>query len=136
MISMDKKYKTKDGVAVTLLNGSIRDHHYPITGIVHYADRDFITQWSENGLCSYTSRMDLVEFDELAEFRNLPIDTPVWVRNDDGLKWRRRHWALLDTRMEGVFFGVWTAGLTSHTVQTPNSVSFFRYCTTTDPDSK
>lgn len=87
-IDLNKTYQTKDGDKVKLLSTFInREHCEMIVGLVENSDGScWISNWcAATGafVRGATSGHDLVECDQFKEFRDLPVDTPVWVRDFD-----------------------------------------------------
>ena len=85
-ISMDKKYKTRDGRPVRLLCVDGNDPTYPVVGFV--GDNVGITKWCANG--NFTSagirldRLDLVEVKQVKTVKSL-----CWRDPENGLlTWR------------------------------------------------
>ena len=62
MISMDKKYRTRDGWDVELISVNGRDKTYPVLG--YTGDGTRIQSWTKDGLfhdCRSTTPLDLIE---------------------------------------------------------------------------
>lgn len=92
MISMDKKYRTRDGRAVRLLCTDSPYQVYPVVGLVGTE----VVIWTFDGyICGdkFKRDLDLIEVNPYEDFK---IDEPVMVRDVEGADWVRGHFAGLN----------------------------------------
>ena len=62
--------------------------------------------------CYYTSQISKMEFKEAIDWFKVSVDTPIWVKDNDGVEWFPRHFAKYEN---GVVY-TWAFGKTSHTI--------------------
>ena len=95
LISMDKKYRTKEGDNVRIVCVDV-NNNYPILGLLMDSNGFEITQtYDPNGqyYSGISGVKDLVEVNEYEDFK---IDEPVMMRMKNGVKWHERHFAGVD----------------------------------------
>jgi hypothetical protein len=63
----------------------------------------------------YVSQLIRMEFEEVIDWAKIPVDTPIWVRDNEELDWLPRHFAKYEN---GIVY-TWTSGKTSHTIGNP-----------------
>ena len=108
VIQMDKKYKTRDGLAVRILCvDNYNNQTHPVIGLV---SNGVVASYQTNGkyLWDADSCNDLVEIKPYEDFK---IDEPVMVQDKQAKGWYRGHFA-------GVRDGkvtIWCSGGTSFT---------------------
>ena len=74
-----------------------------------YKDKLILTE-----VC-FSSQLIRMEFEEVVDWSKIPVDTPIWVRDNEELDWFPRHFAKYENRI--VY--TWTSGKTSHTIGDP-----------------
>lgn len=136
-IDLNKTYKTKNGNKVELLSTFVSSNHSEmIVGLVENSDG---TYWASHW-CADTGEFvrgapsghDLVEVDQFKEFRDLPVDTPVWVRDFDLDEWTPRHWKGLSEDSSFPFI-VFHGGQTYHTYGDDAQLINWKYCSIKNP---
>ena len=63
----------------------------------------------------FISQITRMEFEEVIDWSKIPVDTSIWVRDDEELDWFPRHFAKYEN---GIVY-TWTSGKTSHTIGNP-----------------
>jgi hypothetical protein len=122
MISMDKKYKTREGKPVRLLCVDRLDSLRPIVGLVMDDDKEEILgTWTQEGKWGKSqSDNNLVEVTEWDDFK---IDDPVMVRDWEDTPWFKRHFA----RVENNNPTVWRNGTTSWSAESTADVVYWKH---------
>lgn len=114
-ISMDKKYKTRDGEPVRLLCTDAKGP-YPVVGLVRRTDVDIFGSWAADGRIMAFGKLksgnDLIEVQPYEDFK---IDGPVMVRNYNDDEWVHRHFAGV-SKEDGLAM-TWMNGKTSFTTK-------------------
>lgn len=90
-ISMDKKYKTRDGRPVRILCVDLKNQTYPVLALVMKASEETIITCTKDGdyVGNHEHELDLIE---ISPYEGFKIDDPVMV-SDDGNFWLPRHFA-------------------------------------------
>lgn len=110
MIEMGKKYRTRGGMAVRVLavdldaNGAKQ----PVVGYLYGVGVVFFNKdgsYRSGAQSSY----DLIEVHPL---EGVPVDTPIWIRDNPKESWAPRHFAGICPTSGFVL--AWSSGLTSH----------------------
>lgn len=116
VISMDKKYKTVSGLDVRILCVDAKKHKNVLGLVKERSGNEVVYMWYEDGsfLKQIKDEYDLIEVDPFEDFRNLPVDTPVWVRDFNDEEWNPRHWKKLNTKDPVIPFVTFVAGSTYH----------------------
>ena len=71
-----------------------------------YKDKLMLTE------ACFSSQIVRMEFEETIDWSKVPVDTPIWVRDDEDVDWLPRHFA----KYENGKILVWDNGKTSFTV--------------------
>lgn len=110
-ISMDKKYRTRDGLPVRILCLDMKDPDYPVVGLAEspngYELMCCFTPEGRFSICDSEHDRDLIEVSPYEDFK---IDEPVMVRDGNG--WERRHFAGVHSNGKPM---TWIDGYTSFT---------------------
>lgn len=124
-ISMDKKYRTRNGRAVRVLCVDRKCDEFPVVAAVLSSDgKETIHTFTAEGkyaLGDHKTPTDLVEVSEWDDFK---IDDLVMVRNTDDGAWNLRHFAGVDSKCDRP--STWVDGTTSWTAN--RSKSIWIYC--------
>lgn len=116
LISMDKKYRTRDGRAVMLLMTTLKNAQYPVAGIVTLNDgQQTVMNFTDRGRRFSDGSETAIDLIEVTLFDDLKIDDPVVVTiGSQGSVGRVFHFAgtTEDRRPK-----VWAQGRTSLTVK-------------------
>lgn len=93
MITMDKKYRCRDGVPVTVLAVGLNAHG-SVVAVRHNTNSDVVIMLSSDGRWAdnYDNPMDLIELSPYDDFK---IDDKVMVSLDADV-WFKRHFAGVD----------------------------------------
>lgn len=112
-ISMDKKYKTRDGRPVRILCVDRKDREYPVVALVQERE-DYESVQSFTGKGNFMIHYDGDNYDliEVLPYEDFKIDEPVMVRAGVDGHWYRRHFAGVDTYGSPM---AWDCGVTSFT---------------------
>lgn len=127
MISMDKKYKTRDGRDVRILCTDAPGD-YPVVGLINNV---LVHSWTSNGAFNRDPSLGPSDLIEVNEWEDFKIDEPVMVSNT-GDPCVRRHFA-------GIKDGkptVWDAGATRWTANRWRSWDHFRRPTPEELEKK
>ena len=73
---------------------------------------EFYKKGSSLSGCYYTSQIARMEFKEVIDWFKVSVDTPIWVKDNDGVEWFPRHFAKYEN---GIVY-TWAFGKTSHTI--------------------
>ena len=95
MISMDKKYQTKDGKKVRVLCVDVKDEDYPVLALVLVGDSESVQQFTKNGYLHSEHSLDEWDLIEVSTYADFKVDEPVMVREHDGGTWQPRHFAVI-----------------------------------------
>lgn len=120
-LELGKSYKTLGGYKATVLDVNFRryaDNLEPCAVVKvwindHEEVYSYTLDGSLHGSTHLTSLGITSEWDDLEEFRNLPVDAPIWVRDEEAHAWVPRHFA----RVEDGRVHAWVGGLTSWSAQ-------------------
>ena len=63
----------------------------------------------------FASQVIRMEFKEVIDWSKIPVDTPIWVKDNEELDWFPRHFAKYEN---GIVY-TWASGKTSHTIGNP-----------------
>jgi hypothetical protein len=93
MISMDKKYRTRNGRPVRILCLDMEDPDHPVVGLMT-CETGFEVMACFTPEGRFTIMIDQDDFDliEVSPYEDFKIDEPVMVRTA-GLSWYKRHFA-------------------------------------------
>lgn len=115
LINMTDEYKTRDGRDVEVLRIDVTHKYYPVIALItEKSGQQFVCSYTASGYLLHDEdehSADLIKYDPLKEFRDLPIDTPIWVWQQPKINKMLRHFA-------GVYddeIYVWADGKTSYT---------------------
>ena len=78
-------------------------------------DFDFYNEGDQLGEIYFASQIVKMEFREVIDWSKVPVDTPIWVRDNEELDWFPRHFAKYEN---GIVY-TWASGKTSHTIGNP-----------------
>ena len=136
-IDLNKTYQTKDGAKVKLLSTFISgDHSEMIVGLVENSNgTHWASRWyADTGelIRGALSGLDLVECDQFKEFRDLPVDAPIWVRDSEVDDWYPRHWKGLSGSNSHPF-SAFCEGQTYHSMQDEAKHMDWKYCSIKNP---
>jgi len=124
MISMNKKYKTRDGRPVRLLctNRSSKLTRYTVVALVDKGET--LEVYTEDGCATIgcETPQDLIEISEWDDFQ---VDEPAMVRDKNDSEWERRYFA--GVTKEGRP-STWRSGVTSWTNMDGCSISCWDEC--------
>ena len=123
MITMDKKYRCRDGVPVTVLAVGVKPDAAVVILRHNYNGIDSVLQLRANGKWSNTEDFpcDLIEIVPYDDFK---IDDPVMVKSD-GAVWLRRYFAGVDTEGSPTTFNY---GATSWSTVGRDNPQRWKYC--------
>lgn len=124
-----KTYIGVDGRKVRIICTDMKGEGAPCVGLVDWDGHEVTSSYEKDG--TGTNNCDLVrEYDPLEE---LPVDTPVWVRDDLDGEWKPRHYAgYKDERGRYVAF---MDGKTSHS-QGGDPMMAWDHMTNVNPNDK
>jgi hypothetical protein len=71
----------------------------------------------------FSSQLIRMEFEEVINWSKVPVDTPIWVRDDEEVDWLPRHFA----KYENGKFLAWDSGKTSFTVTSKYEATSWKY---------
>lgn len=128
-LEVGKVYINADGRKVRIICTDRTAEGAPCVGLVGWDGHEVIRSYGKDG--TGLTSCDLVrEFDPLGE---LPVDTPVWVRDDPDGEWKPRHYAgYKDERGRYVAF---IDGKTSHSDEGGPKIGW-TYMTNVNPNGK
>ena len=113
MISMDKKYKTRNGLPVRILCLDRKGDMYPVIGLVTIENgAESIHTFTADGRFNFSPEGDSYDLIEVSPYEDLKIDEPVMVRNSGAIDWSRRHFAGVAANGKVL---CWDSGCTSFT---------------------
>lgn len=120
-INLTDQYKTREGRNVRVICIDRKDPVYKVVAL--YTSTDGSSEGVLTSLDKFGQVPEhpahpngLVKVDPLADFRNLPLDTPVMVRTTyTTAQWNLRYWRSLETGSTGNQFTTWDLGKTSLT---------------------
>jgi len=94
LISMDKKYTTRDGKPVRLLCVDRVNSDYPVVGLVlDEITGEHLGVWTVHGHSNKETSPDLCDLVKFNPYRHLKIDDKVFVRDAEHERWFPRHFA-------------------------------------------
>lgn len=112
MIDINKKYKTASGKPVRILCTD-RPGDYPVVALVLYSDEyTSVESMSIEGKWCFSSEASPLDLVEVFPWEDFEVDEPVWVRNNEGQRWEKRHFA----RVVNGRPNTWENGCSSWTV--------------------
>lgn len=125
-ITMDGKYKTRDGRGVRILCVDGSNPGYPV---VAELPQGWVMLYKDNGVSPTSDTgLDLVEVrDRVPD--DTPVDAKIWVRNSEGEVWMPAHFC---KSFQGRTY-IWACGTTIHT--SGGHASTWKYSTLTEPKS-
>lgn len=104
-ISMDKKYRTRDGrdVRVLCVDKDFSDDAIvkrPVIALVKSikGSGESVYYYSSHGYFCVEGHADQLDLIEVKPYDDFEIDEPVYVRDSENEKWRRRHFAGVDDK--------------------------------------
>ena len=89
-IDLNKQYRTREGIPVTILKTDLKGTAYPVVAIVHYNTHDTLSVYTIEGrdTIEELSDYDLIEYHPA---QDLALDQPIWVRDSFDTEWVARH---------------------------------------------
>ena len=126
-----KVYINADGrkVRVICTDRKVEGEFPPCVGLVDWDGHEVINSYEKDGTgfpnCSLVREYDLLE--------GLPVDTPVWVRDDPDEEWQPRHYA--GYKNERGMYIAFTDGKTSHSDDGGPKIGW-TYMTNVNPNGK
>lgn len=101
-ISMDKKYKTRDGRPVRIVCVDLKNPTHPVLALVMNASEETIITCTKGGdyVGNHEHKLDLIEVSPYEDFK---VDDPVMVPNSSG-DFYPRHFAGISEREKPLFF--------------------------------
>ena len=96
LISMDKKYRTKEGNPVRILCVDRINSTYPVTALVLENKNEYFRAYTEDGKHNVSRENHYLNLVEVNEYDDFKIDEPVMMRMKNGANWHRRHFAGVD----------------------------------------
>lgn len=94
-ISLDKKYKTRDGKPVRVLCVDMKDTNYPVVALVEEELGESPYTFTENGSVCY-QEVDAFDLIEVSPYEDFKKDDKVMV-SSDGETWYRRYFSHVDS---------------------------------------
>lgn len=128
-IDINKQYRTRNNLPVTILKTDLRDAAYPVAAVVHFANHDTVVSYTIEGQYwrDKQSDHDLIEYNPA---QDLVLDQPIWVHDSIEDEWVARHFK--EYKNGKVY--CWPNGYTSHTVGSSNDEACWNFFTTTNPN--
>jgi len=111
LISMDKKYMTRDGRSVRIICTDMRGCGYNVVALITSDECDLLESYTAGGMYwdnNTASRHDLIE---VSPYDDWKVDDLIMVRDFDTGKWNLRYFANVQ---EGIVYS-WSSGYTSYT---------------------
>lgn len=91
-ISMDKKYRTRNGKAVRIFCTDLKGD-FTVAGAILYEDADAIDRWTSSGSYDFGKSESGFDLIEVSPYEDFKIDEPVMVRDNEQDSWKRRYFS-------------------------------------------
>ena len=137
LISMDKKYRTRDGNSVRILCTDLKDSRWKVVAAVTVPQlgvngdsMEVIKVHSETGKFGSATVAHSWDLIEVSPAEGYKVDDPVWVRDSKEEEWIPRYFA----KYENDTFYAWVNGATSFSVNHQNDVAPWKFFTKENPN--
>jgi hypothetical protein len=111
LISMNKKYKTRDGRSARIICTDMKGCGYSVAALVQSEDCEQMESYTAEGLFWSHNKESKDDLIEVSQYEDWKVDDLIMVRDSDRDKWVTRYFAKVQ---DGIVYS-WSNGYTSYT---------------------